>query len=49
MSPNSILPLTASLFNDPTNSAVHIRHQWFLVVFFVCAAIVLSNVVHYIL
>ena len=34
---------------DPAATAVHLRHRWFLVVFFVCAAIVLSNVVHYIL
>jgi small-conductance mechanosensitive channel len=27
---------------------VHLRHRWFLAVFLVCSAIVLSNVVHYI-
>ena len=48
MHPNSILT-TASLLLDPATTQVHLRHRWFLVVFFVCAAIVLSNVVHYLL
>ncbi len=30
------------------DTGVHLRHRWFLAVFLVCAAIVLSNVVHYI-
>ena len=45
---NSILTAAAMVFDDPATQT-HIRHRWFLVVFFVCAAIVLSNVVHYVL
>ena len=45
---NSILTI-ASLLPDPAIAAAHVRHRWFLVVFFVCAAIVCSNAVHYIL
>jgi small-conductance mechanosensitive channel len=45
------LPALAALLLDlvaPTD-ALHIRHHWFLAVFLVCAAIVLSNAVHYVL
>ena len=49
MHSNSILSTVASLLGDPATSPVQVRHRWFLVVFFVCAAIVLSNVVHYVL
>ena len=49
MHPNSILTTALLIFGDDPASQVHLRHRWFLVVFFVCAAIVLSNAVHYIL
>ena len=45
---NSTLTALAVHLLDPA-SQLHLRHRWFLVVFLVCAAIVLSNVVHYIL
>jgi small-conductance mechanosensitive channel len=44
---NSILTALALALTEPTY-ALHIRHRWFLAIFLVCAAIVLSNVVHYI-
>lgn len=48
---NLLLPNLASLFLAPAADAtlaLHIRHRWFLAVFLFCAALVLSNVVHYI-
>ena len=45
---NSTLTALAVHLLDPAGQ-LHLRHRWFLVVFLVCAAIVLSNVVHYIL
>lgn len=32
-----------------TGGELHLRHRWFVAVFFICAAIVLSNAVHYVL
>ena len=49
MPSNSILSTIALFFGDPAATALHIRHRWFLAVFLICAAIVLSNAVHYIL
>jgi small-conductance mechanosensitive channel len=46
-----LLPeIAALLFAPPVTAtdALHIRHRWFLAVFLICAAIVLSNAVHYI-
>lgn len=43
-----ILTAFAVEFAAPTD-ALHLRHRWFLAIFLVCAAIVLSNAVHYIL
>jgi small-conductance mechanosensitive channel len=49
---NSILTSLALGLADQMTSAaaapLHIRHRWFLAVFLFCAAIVLSNAVHYI-
>lgn len=45
---NSTFTALAVHLLDPAGQ-LHLRHRWFLVVFLVCAAIVLSNVVHYIL
>jgi small-conductance mechanosensitive channel len=46
-----LLPAIAALLaTSPVaaTDALHIRHRWFLAVFLICAAIVLSNAVHYI-
>jgi len=52
--PLSALPIQlAAFFGDAASAdaaaALHSRHRWFLVVFLVCSAFVLSNVVHYVL
>nr|WP_246408994.1 mechanosensitive ion channel domain-containing protein [Granulicella aggregans] len=46
-----ILPSLAFHFASPATeaaAALQIRHRWFLAIFLVCAAIVLSSVVHYV-
>ena len=49
MPSNSILSTIALFFGEPAATPLHIRHRWFLAVFLICAAFVLSNAVHYIL
>ena len=49
--PLKILPSLALHFASPATeaaAALQIRHRWFLAIFLVCAAIVLSSVVHYV-
>ena len=46
---NSILDDLAAAGLTGQQTGIHIGQRWFLVVFLVCAAIVLSNAVHYIL
>ncbi len=42
-----LLNLLLSFLID-TPADLHLRHRWFVAVFFLCAAIVLSNAVHYV-
>jgi len=44
---NCILTVFALAMTAPPD-ALHLRHRWFLALFLVCAAIVLSNGVHYV-
>jgi small-conductance mechanosensitive channel len=48
MTLTSILTAFALQMNG-ASTPLHIRHRWFLAVFLICAAIVLSNAVHYVL